>query len=46
MPLSDSSNPGRQRETLFFDVQLDADDIAAIDGLEPGRIYQGPAVHE
>lgn len=46
MPLPASSNPERQRANLLFDVELDADDIAAIDGLERGRIYQDPAVHE
>lgn len=46
MPLPASSNPERQRENLLFDVELDADDIAAIDGLERGRMYQDPAVHE
>lgn len=46
MPLPASSNTERQRANLLFDVELDDDDIAAIDGLERGRIYQDPAVHE
>lgn len=46
MPMPASSNPERQRANLLFDVELDAEDIAAIDGLERGRIYQSPDTHE
>lgn len=46
MPLPASSNPERQRANLHFEVELDAQDIADIDGLERGRIYQDPATHE
>lgn len=46
MPLPASSNPDRQRANLHFTVALDAQDIAEIDGLERGRIYMDPAVHE
>ena len=43
---SASSNPERQRANLHFTVELDDQDIAEIDGLERGRIYQDPATHE
>ncbi len=46
MPLPASSNPERQRQNLLFDVELDAEDFADLDGLERGRIFQDPAVHE
>lgn len=46
MPLPASSNPGRQRQNLHFDVELDAQDIADIDGLERGRLFYDPAEHE
>lgn len=46
MSLPASSNPERQRANLHFEVELDAQDIADIDGLERGRIYQDPATHE
>ncbi|MDN5731935.1 MAG: aldo/keto reductase [Yaniella sp.] len=46
MPLPASSHPERQRANLFFDVELDTEDLTAIDGLERGRIYQDPAEHE
>ena len=46
MPLPASSNSERQRENLYFDVELDTEDVAAIEGLERGRIFQDPAIHE
>lgn len=46
MPLPASSNPERQRANLHFTVELDTEDLAAIDGLERGRIFMDPAVHE
>ncbi|HIW47576.1 MAG TPA: aldo/keto reductase [Candidatus Yaniella excrementigallinarum] len=46
MPLPASSQPEHQRANLFFDVILDNDDVAALDGLERGRMYQHPAEHE
>ena len=46
MPLPASSNPERQRANLLFEVELDAQDIGDIDGLERGRIFYDPAVHE
>ena len=46
MPLPASSNPERQRQNLLFDVELDQQDIADIDGLERGRLFYDPAEHE
>src|SRR5690625_4007418 len=46
VPLPASSNPERQRTNLWFEVELDEQDIAAIDGLERGRLFQDPAEHE
>lgn len=46
MPLPASSNPERQRQNLLFEVELDEQDIAAIDGLERGRLFFDPAEHE
>jgi len=46
MPLPASSNPDRQRQNLLFDVELDQQDIAEIDGLERGRLFYDPAEHE
>lgn len=46
MPLPASSHPEHQRANLYFTVELDDQDIADIDGLERGRIYMDPAVHE
>lgn len=46
VPVPASSNPERQRANLHFTVELDDQDIAEIDGLERGRIYQDPATHE
>src|SRR5690625_1432767 len=46
VPLPASSNPERQHANLHFTIELDAQDIADIDGLERGRIYMDPAVHE
>ena len=46
MPLPASSNPERQRANLDFEIELEAQDIADIDGLERGRIFQDPAEHE
>lgn len=46
VPLPASSDPERQRENLWFEITLDDEDIAAIDGLERGRIFYDPAEHE
>jgi diketogulonate reductase-like aldo/keto reductase len=46
VPLPASSDPERQRANLWFEVELNDQDIAAIDGLERGRLFQNPAEHE
>ena len=46
IPLPASSNPERQRANLYFEVELDAQDIADIDGLGRGRIFYDPTDHE
>ncbi len=48
VPLPKSSNPGRQRENLdVFGFELTDDEVAAISGLERGRIWdQHPDTYE
>jgi diketogulonate reductase-like aldo/keto reductase len=48
VPIPASSNPSRRRENIdVFGFELTADEVAAISGLERGRIWdQDPDVHE
>src|SRR5699024_6831628 len=46
MPLPASANPQRQHNNLYFDVELDTEDLVALDCLEQGRIYPSPDVYE
>src|SRR5699024_123942 len=41
-----SSYPDHKHANLFIYVILSIDDVAALDGLERGRMYQHPAEHE
>jgi len=48
VPVPKSADPGRQRENLdVFDFELSPDEVAAISGLERGRLWDGdPTTHE
>lgn len=47
VPLPASSNLQRQRDNLNLDFELSADDMAAVDALDRGRIWdQDPELHE